>query len=67
MLPAKLIEGEHYYLDPETGFVVFTAKHHLLRGYCCNSGCRHCPYKKNAENGHQKTDSEQPDSETGES
>ncbi|MFN8288419.1 MAG: DUF5522 domain-containing protein [Chitinophagales bacterium] len=45
MLPEKLVEGEHYYVDKATGFVVFTAKYHLLRGYCCNSGCRHCPYK----------------------
>jgi hypothetical protein len=24
---------------------VFTAAYHLKRGYCCNSDCRHCPYK----------------------
>jgi hypothetical protein len=24
---------------------VFTEKYHLLRGYCCNSGCKHCPYQ----------------------
>jgi hypothetical protein len=24
--------------------LVFTAAYHLKRGYCCNSGCRHCPY-----------------------
>ncbi|MBK7693841.1 MAG: hypothetical protein IPI30_05830 [Saprospiraceae bacterium] len=34
---------EDYYL--ENGFVVFTAVYHLRRGYCCRSGCRHCPYK----------------------
>lgn len=39
----KLIEGEDYYLTPE-GFKVFTEKFHLKRGYCCRSGCRHCPY-----------------------
>ncbi len=32
-----------YYM--ENGFVVFTEAYHLKRGYCCNSGCRHCPYK----------------------
>jgi hypothetical protein len=26
-------------------FMVFTAAYHLKRGYCCESGCRHCPYK----------------------
>jgi hypothetical protein len=39
----KLVEGEDYYL--ENGYLVFTAKYHLKRGYCCGSGCRHCPYK----------------------
>ena len=39
----KLIEGEDYYLSPE-GYKVFTEKYHLKRGYCCKSGCRHCPY-----------------------
>jgi len=39
----KLIEGEDYYLSPE-GYKVFTEKFHLKRGYCCKSGCRHCPY-----------------------
>ncbi|NPA38098.1 MAG: hypothetical protein GXO47_14745 [Chlorobi bacterium] len=26
------------------GFRVMTAKYHKDRGYCCGSGCRHCPY-----------------------
>ena len=39
----KLIEGEDFYLTPE-GYKCFTEKHHLKRGYCCKSGCRHCPY-----------------------
>jgi hypothetical protein len=36
-------EKEDYYLTPE-GFIVFTEKYHLKRGYCCQSGCRHCPW-----------------------
>jgi len=28
----------------EDGFMVFTEAYHLRRGYCCQSGCRHCPY-----------------------
>jgi hypothetical protein len=28
----------------EDGLLVFTEKYHLKRGYCCQSGCRHCPY-----------------------
>ena len=39
-----LIEGEDYYL--ENGFYVFTASYLRRRGYCCDSGCRHCPYPK---------------------
>ena len=28
------------------GNIVFTESYHLKRGYCCDNGCRHCPYKK---------------------
>lgn len=35
-------EGEFYMEGP---FLVFTEAYHLRRGYCCNTGCRHCPYK----------------------
>ncbi|HWX53520.1 MAG TPA: DUF5522 domain-containing protein [Verrucomicrobiae bacterium] len=38
----ELVEGEDYYL--ENGMWVFTAKYLLRRGFCCRSGCRHCPY-----------------------
>jgi hypothetical protein len=34
----------------ENGFKVMTANYHLARGYCCSSGCRHCPYKKEGGN-----------------
>ena len=39
-----LVEGEDYYIDPANGLLVFTAKYLKERGYCCESGCRHCPY-----------------------
>ncbi|HZI94773.1 MAG TPA: DUF5522 domain-containing protein [Patescibacteria group bacterium] len=32
------------YVDPLTGASVFTALALWERGYCCESGCRHCPY-----------------------
>lgn len=32
------------YLDPGTGLFVMTARYHADRGWCCHSGCRHCPY-----------------------
>lgn len=41
--PPPLEPGVDYYM--EEGKLVFTAAYHLKRGYCCNSGCRHCPYK----------------------
>jgi hypothetical protein len=40
----SLIEGEDYYW--EEALMVFTARYHLRRGYCCKSNCRHCPYRK---------------------
>jgi hypothetical protein len=36
------LDAEDYYI--ENGLIVFTAAYHLKRGYCCGSGCRHCPY-----------------------
>ena len=42
---AAMDKEETGYLDPETGLWVFTALQHLNRGYCCGSGCRHCPYE----------------------
>jgi hypothetical protein len=43
--PAPKLEPEDYYF--EGPYMVFTAAYHLKRGYCCNSGCRHCPYGDN--------------------
>ena len=31
----------------ENGYYVFTEEYHLKRGYCCKSGCRHCPWNYN--------------------
>lgn len=36
---------DHFYY--EGPYLVFTEKHHLERGFCCNNNCRHCPYKSN--------------------
>ena len=41
--PEKLVEGVDYYI--EAGRWVFTAAFLRDRGYCCDSGCRHCPYR----------------------
>ncbi|MDX2030870.1 MAG: DUF5522 domain-containing protein [Blastocatellia bacterium] len=45
----RLIEGEDYYF--EGGLLVFTRQYHLRRGFCCGSGCRHCPYAPRGEAG----------------
>jgi len=37
------LEPEDFYMSEE-GFMVFTEKYHLKRGYCCKSGCKHCPF-----------------------
>jgi iron complex transport system substrate-binding protein len=42
LLKGMLSENKDYYI--ENGFVVFTASYLQRRGYCCGSGCRHCPY-----------------------
>ena len=48
--PEKKAEVPRAELDPEDfyhegPYLVFTAAYHLKRGFCCNSNCRHCPYK----------------------
>lgn len=37
------LRGRGQYLDPNTGFMVFTATF-LKQRPCCNLGCRHCPH-----------------------
>jgi len=32
------------YIDPDTGFQVFTARYLKSRVWCCSTGCRHCPW-----------------------
>ncbi|HQY15539.1 MAG TPA: DUF5522 domain-containing protein [Ilumatobacteraceae bacterium] len=41
---AAVAAGVPAYRDPVTGNTVFTARFLADRGYCCESGCRHCPY-----------------------
>jgi hypothetical protein len=56
--PPKLVEGSDYYM--EGPYMVMTAKYLMKRGYCCESGCRHCPYgfnrKKRAQNSENSSD-----------
>jgi hypothetical protein len=39
----NLQEGIDFYFNAD-GYVVFTQKYHLDKGYCCGHGCLHCPY-----------------------
>jgi hypothetical protein len=41
---AAMRAGRPTYVDPDTGYVVFTARYLADRGRCCESMCRHCPY-----------------------
>lgn len=41
----QLIPNVDYYINSD-GCLTFTEKYHLERGYCCQSGCLHCPYKE---------------------
>lgn len=41
---AQELAPEDFYFDGP--YLVFTEAYHLKRGYCCNSGCRHCPYRE---------------------
>ena len=43
LLKGVLEEEKDYYI--EGGSFVFTASYLKRRGYCCGSGCRHCPYQ----------------------
>jgi hypothetical protein len=37
------LEPDEFYYSEE-GFIIFTSKYLLKRGYCCKNGCKHCPY-----------------------
>lgn len=36
--------GQAGYADPASGLFVMTAAYLRDRGWCCDRGCRHCPY-----------------------
>ncbi len=40
--PHELIEGVHF--EIENGLFVFTSFYLKERGFCCNNGCKNCPY-----------------------
>ena len=58
MIDRELVEGIDYYI--ENGLTVFTAQYLRNRGYCCTSGCRHCPYGFERESADEPPDCNQP-------
>ena len=42
LLRGSFTEPDDYYREAEK--IVFTESYLKRRGYCCDSGCRHCPY-----------------------
>ena len=47
---SKKLEPDDFYYS-EQGYIVFTEKYLLKRGYCCQNGCKHCPYGFNKSKG----------------
>lgn len=47
---ARALEPDDFYYSEE-GYIVFTEVYHRKRGYCCKSGCKHCPYGYNKKTG----------------
>jgi hypothetical protein len=37
-------EGDDYYIN-DKGLYIFTESYLLKRGYCCKTGCLHCPFE----------------------
>lgn len=42
-LSSQNLEPDDFYKS-EDGYIIFTEKYLLKRGYCCKNGCKHCPY-----------------------
>ena len=53
-----LVEGTDFYYEGR--YMVFTEHYLRLRGYCCESACRHCPWGYRAD---QRSDAPQEDAE----
>ena len=45
--PLKDLEDGVDYYTNEQGYLVFTEKYHIDKGYCCENACKHCPYDFN--------------------
>lgn len=45
----SILDKDEFYYS-EKGYIIFTKKFLLKRGYCCENNCKHCPYKKKKTN-----------------
>lgn len=52
--PQKFIEGIDYVFEDD--LMILTANFLLKRGYCCQNGCRNCPYLKEEKQNLQQKD-----------
>ncbi len=43
---AAVVADVDGYIDPVSGYWVFTARYLDERGHCCDMGCRHCPWEE---------------------
>ena len=41
-----VLAGAEGYVDPTNGAIVFTVTKLQERTFCCETGCRHCPFIK---------------------
>lgn len=42
-------QGQDFYVDPDSGYLVATELRLKKVGQCCKCNCRHCPYKTRVE------------------
>lgn len=47
----EILDNKNQDFYYENGKKVMTEKYHRDRGYCCGSGCRHCPYVPKGQKG----------------
>lgn len=59
-LDGALIEGRDF--TWEQGLMVMTARYLLRRGYCCENGCRNCPYDSGSSSKSNESPDEGPES-----
>lgn len=49
------MKEEDYYIN-DHGKKVFMETYHLRRGFCCSSGCKHCPFEPKYQKGNKNVE-----------